>query len=275
MILAMVMAAAMAQSGEDLRPKELAELDELRAEVRLLGLFSAMQLTKEQSKGLLECAKRARERADALVKENSDLIAEAKKALEAMKAALEKGETVTEEMKTEITRTERESQKRLQEAQADIAPIAKKAMELLDEKQLGILQRFDPTGRRKDPLAQEKEKTRQGLLKVRDASQDDVLIGVDRVVSQFETKTGKLTDEEREAECERLLKIIEKAQGMSEEELAKKVDGLVEEIFTQGRIGEAVAKAGGAAAGGGQPVRAVAEVLFTPRAIRLLEKKAE
>jgi hypothetical protein len=106
-------------------------------------------------------------------------------------------------------------------------------------------------------------------------TKDDIAIGVDRAVAQLEEKTGKLADEDRAAECERLEKIVLRAQDMSEEELAKNVDGMVEEVFTKGKFGEALAKAAGAAAKDRPPERAVAEAFFTPRAIRLLEKRTE
>lgn len=257
--------AGFGAQDEDPRPKELRELDALRADVETLRVLDELKLTKEQREKLIAVLDAGRAKIDAAVKDSGDAIEKATKALREQRDAALKGETIPEERQREAG----EAQRRLGEIYRTIEEtgrsIMKEAKAVLDASQMEELSWVS----RHDPAAQVRRWARQSLPRLREIPDEAFDEGGVEQIIQFVSRFPGIPEDAREDETVRIHDIIVEARKMSAEEFAKKSGDLVKKIVSEGKMGEIAKRMPRPPEGDGQ----LGRFLMQPRVMRLLKER--
>ncbi len=277
LITAVLMIAALAQ-GEDSRPKELRELEALRQDVETIRVINDLKLSKEQVEKLVAAVEAAQKTITDASKEASEAIDTVTKSLKEQRDAMLKGETIADEKLQSFHESQRKVQEIYKAMEEAGREAAKQLKEILTAEQLEEL----GWNTRHDPASHVRRWSKEVMKRSRDIPEEQFVEGVGGQVLEFFERFPMIPDEAREAEADRVFKIITEAHDMNAEDFAKKQGDLLKKIVTEGKIGELAKKmrgpggpgGGGPGMGPGGPEQdPMGRWIMQPRVLRLLKEK--
>jgi hypothetical protein len=276
MTLLAAIAALFAVQDDDVRPRELRELDGLRQEVELLRFFNDLKLTKEQCGKLLEVIGERRRKLQGAMEGASDAVEKVTKGLKEERDALLKGEKLDEEKMRDF----HEAQGRLGEVYRAVHEttrgMAAEAKKILDKQQVDELTWL----RRHDPPAQVRNWLSRALEQFRKMPEEAFEEGAGEAVLGFFERFPGLPEEDRAKEAERVWEdVVRKARDLSDEEFAKERRSLLNKAVTEGTLGEMAkrfrpeGRPGPGGPGGPDPESELGRFFLQPRVEKILKER--
>lgn len=257
---------------DDYRPQALRDLEAGRQEIQLIQLINETKLGAKQIEKILETVEQAHKILKDFADDNRVALADAAKAIQDLKAALERGQPISDESRQSFGELERTLKERTGEMQQKLKPLAEQLRGALDEKQI---RRLASAGKG-DPLAPLRNELRKGFEQVRRLPEDDFQSKIPQAVSTrvdgISDKLGGLSPEEKDAERDRILAILQEARNLSDEEFEKKSEALIEKIVGEGKMGELAKKAGPQDAAIDQ---ALGKLFISPKTVAVLRRRLE
>jgi hypothetical protein len=250
---------------DDARPQALRELDVARQELQILQLLNEVNLKAEQIENILECVDEANKIMKSFAEDNRVILADLAKALADAKSTLERGEALSEDARQSIAEIDRSIRERSREMQTQLQPLGEKIRGALEERQLRRLLMFG----KPDPMRNE---LRKGLNQIRMISDEDFETKIPQAIGDRVQKLGGLSQEEMDAERDRIIGILKEARVVSDEDFAKKTEEYVDKILSEGKMGEAIKKA---TPQGSDADKQLGKFLMSSRVTELLRKRLE
>ncbi len=254
---------------------EVKELHSLRSQIMTLNLLNGLELSQSQMEFILEKAKEAQALREQHLTESEASLKEAISVLSELRDYLMRGENIPDELKARFRELEEQRKEQERQYREELSELARQVYENLEEHQRYALEEFvpcvvPPEGER---IGQARKKGGFGgfgerlLLRLRrmpghrfNAVKEDI---AERMVEQMGKHLPPGVEFDQEAEKERILKLLEEAYNLSDEEFALRKSELLEEFaapYRQHRAQERVE---------GKIIR----FLFSPEAISLLEQQ--
>jgi len=250
---------------DDSRPQALKDLDAARQDLQILQMLNEVNLRADQIEKILEGVEEAHRILQTFAQDNQVVLADMTQALADAKAVLERGETISEEAKQSMADIERSVRDRSQEMQAQLQKAAEKTRSVMDEKQLRRLAYFG----KPDPVRNE---LRKGLGQIRVLSDEDFETKVPQAINARVEKLGGLSQQEIDAERDRILAVLVEVRSADDETFAKKTEEFVDKIVSEGKMGEALRKA---APQGADAEKQINKLLMSSRFGALLKRRLE
>lgn len=265
-------ATTLALQDEDIRPRELKQLEELREEVRMLALFEQAKITPQQAASLLDIISRASHALKELTAQHQDLLADAKQCLNECRSLLAKGKPLSDELRRKSEMLQRSTSELLQALGRQFAPLLTEAGTVLSDEQVQALAapaRPDVWG----PLRQQLE---QGIRQIRTLSEDEFELHVpdllDQHLARISDRFGvKLKPEDYQTENKRIMELLREARTLDDDDLRIRSATIVSKILSEGRLGEFGRMAAAQLQPGGTDTEGLGKLLFHPIAIRALK----
>ena len=267
-----------AVQDDDSRPKELREMESLRQDVETIRLLNDLKLSKEQKEKLVAAAEEAQKKIAEASKDAAEAIETVTKSLKEQKDAALKGEPIADEKLQSFHESQRKVQEIYRAIEEAGREASKKLKEILDADQQEEL----GWNTRHDPVSHMRRWAREVMKRSRDIPDEQFVEGVGNQVLDFFEHFNMIPEEAREAEADRVFKIITEAHDLKAEDFAKQQGALLKKIVTEGKIGELAKKmrgpggpgGGGPGMGPGGPDQdPMGRWLTQPRVLRLLKEK--
>lgn len=241
--LALAMAAIMPVWAAPDDDETRAKAESLRGEISLVNLVNGLNLTESQlaqligiNKELQELRKTYKEKGQAIGEELNASLAELKKSL------IECGSNIPPEVGKKANEMKEKAEQLKEEFDAALPPFQEKVEKVLSDAQKEVIATFKPCllppKNQKNPVRVGQASSNEGAInilrklrdvpqKVYDAKKNDIL---QKQFARFEEKHGKLTDEEKIKEQERLFGLVENVRTMSDEEFEINKEELANEF---------------------------------------------
>ena len=226
--MAVIMPLWAAQNDED---ETRVKAESLRGEISLINLVNGLNLNESQltqlinvNKELQELRKNYKEKGQAVGEELNASLAELKKSL------IECGFNIPTEVGKKANEMKEKAEQLKEEYEAVLPPFQEKVEKVLSEAQKEVIATFKPCllppKSQKNPVRVGQASSNEGAInilrrlrdvpqKVYEAKKNDIL---QKQFARFEKKHGKLTDEEKIREQERLFGLVERVRAMSDDE---------------------------------------------------------
>ncbi|MFH0889286.1 MAG: hypothetical protein V1871_08785 [Planctomycetota bacterium] len=268
------------------------KIRELFEDITLLNLVNGLNLNEAQIKQIIQYNKKVQLLRDQMQDENNKTIKDIVDAFATLKSTLEKNEGIPQEIENRAFTMEQEGKKVTGELMNAVANIEKELTGILLDAQKEIINTFNPClippKDLKNPVragqAQNNEMAVELLRHLRRVP-DEVFEErkseiAQRHLEMIQKRLGKLTDEEKERESQRLLKVIEKVRAMTDKEFELNGPGLANEFMNESKkdlsrdkdLREEIEQIERIRHGG--PSR-LGRYLLNPKIIPILEKRLE
>ncbi|MFA5794475.1 MAG: hypothetical protein WC980_05340 [Candidatus Brocadiia bacterium] len=220
-----------------------AQAVELRAEISLVNLVNGLNLTEAQLEQLISVNKEAEAVHNSFKEKGKAMSGELLSSLTALKQALiEYGSNIPPEVGKKANEMKEKAEQLKEEFEAALPGLQSKVDAVLTDAQKEVISTFKPCllppKNQKNPVrvgqASSNEAAINALRKLRtipekvyETKKNDIL---DRQFARFEEKHGKLTDEEKSKEQERLFGLVDKARAMNDDEFEISKEELANEF---------------------------------------------
>jgi hypothetical protein len=223
------------------------KIEELFEEITLLNLINGLNLTEEQIKQIIQYNNEVQLLREQIEEVNNKTIQKVIDAFSKLKSALEKNEGIPKDIERYAAMMDQENKEIKEGMMNSVAAIEKELTTILLEGQIEVINTFEPClippKNLKDPVragqAQDSEQGLNLLRRVRKIPQEifdqDKYEIVERHLEMVQKHTGKLTNEERKTEAERLLKVMEQARAMSDKEFELNGPDLARQFMTESK----------------------------------------
>ncbi|MEW6025981.1 MAG: hypothetical protein AB1599_01615 [Planctomycetota bacterium] len=275
-----------------LKPDSEDKIRSLFEEITLLNLVNGLNLTEDQIKQILQYNKEAQLLREQMETENGRIIDNVISAYAELKSTLEKNEGIPKDIERQAFMMEQEAKRIMEELMGGVTSIEKELADMLLESQVEVINNFNPClippKDLKDPVrAGQAANSEQGLDHLRrirkippEVYEEKKPEIVERHLETIQKHAGKLNDEEKKREAERLIKVMDKARAMSDKDFELNGPDLAREFIsgtkkTVGRdkeLREELEKLHQERRGG--PGR-IGKFLINPRIVPILEKRLE
>lgn len=261
-------------------------------EIMLLNLVNGLNLTEDQIRQILQYNKEVQSLKAQTETENTRTLNGVINAYTELKSTLEKNEGIPKDIEHQAFMMEQEAKRINGELMESVANIEKELTGVLIESQVEIINNFNPClippKDLKDPVrAGQAANSEQGLDMLRrirkmpqDVYEDRKPEIVERHLENIQKHVGKLNDEEKKHEAERLSTVMDKARKMSDKDFELNGPDLAREFFNDSKktlekdkeLQKEAEKIRHERHGG--PTR-LGKFLLNPRIVPILEKRLE
>lgn len=275
-----------------LKPDCEEQIRGLFEEIMLLNLVNGLNLTEDQIKQLLQYNKEVQTLKEQMEAENTRTLNGVINAYTKLKSTLEKNEGIPKDIEHQAFMMEQEVKRINGELMESVANIEKELTGVLIESQVEIINNFNPClippKDLKDPVrAGQAANSEQGLDMLRrirkmppDVYEDRKSEIIDRHLENIQKHLGKLNDDEKKRESERLMKVMDKARAMPDKDFELNGPDLAREFFNDSKktlekdkeLQKEADKIRQERHGG--PTR-LGRFLLNPRIVSILEKRLE
>jgi len=230
-----------------LKPASEEKIRSLFEDITLLNLVNGLNLTEDQIKQILQYNKEAQLLREQMETENARIITGVIDSYSELKSTLEKNEGIPKDIERQAFMMEQEAKRINGELMAGVANIEKEMTDILLESQVEVINNFNPClippKDLKDPVrAGQAANSEQGLDMLRrirkippEVYEEKKPEIVERHLEMIQKHTGKLNDDEKKREAERLMKVLDKARAMSDKDFELNGPDLAKEFISESK----------------------------------------